>query len=63
MRDRQTADLAKRFLKDYAECIMAISKSIPTVVVNELVNDGEDVDTTIDWQAKDNVANAWRTAG
>jgi len=63
MGDRQTADLAKRFLKDYAECIMAISKSIPTVVVNELVIDGEDVDTTIDWQAKDNVANAWRTAG
>jgi len=63
MRDHLTADLAKRFLKDYAECIMAISKSIPTIVVNELVIDGEDVDTTIDWQAKENVANAWRTAG
>ncbi len=63
MRDRTTADLAKRFLKDYAECIMAISKSIPTVVVNELVLDGEDVDTTIDWQAKENVLHAWQSAG
>jgi hypothetical protein len=63
MRDRQTADLAKRFLRDYAECIMAISKSIPTVVVNELALDGQDVDTTVDWEAKENVATAWQTAG
>ena len=63
MRDRQTADLAKRFLKDYAECIMAISKSIPTVVVNELALDGQDIDTTVDWEAKENVATAWQTAG
>ena len=62
MRDRQTADLAKRFLKDYASCIIAISQSIPTVVVNELVIDGEDVDTTVDWKAKENVAQAWQSA-
>lgn len=62
MRDRKTADLAKRLLKDYAECIMAISKSIPTVVVNELALDGQDVDTTVDWEAKENVARAWQTA-
>ena len=63
MRDRKTADLAKGLLKDYAECIMAISKSIPTVVVNELALDGQDVDTTVDWEAKENVARAWQTAG
>jgi len=43
--DTTVADLAKRHLADYARCIMQISQVIPDVVLQELLDDGETVQT------------------
>ena len=43
--DTTTADLAKRHLADYARCIMQIVQIIPDVVLQELQDDGENVQT------------------
>ena len=43
--DTTTADLAKRHLADYARCIMQIVQIIPDVVLQELQDDGESVQT------------------
>jgi ferritin-like metal-binding protein YciE len=43
--DTTVADLAKRHLADYARCIMQISQVIPDVVLQELRDDGEAVQT------------------
>jgi len=43
--DTTTADLAKRHLCDYARCIMQIVQIIPDVVLEELQDDGESVQT------------------
>lgn len=41
--DQATATLAKRHLDDYASVIIDISRTIPVVVLQELLDDGENV--------------------
>lgn len=43
--DTAVADLAKRHLADYARVVMQISQAIPDVVLQELRDDGETVQT------------------
>jgi ferritin-like metal-binding protein YciE len=61
--DRDTAALAKSHLQDYAGTIMDISDAMPAVVLEELRDDGEKVNTDAAELARENATSAWRSSG
>jgi hypothetical protein len=58
--DQQTASLALRHLQDYARLIMDLGRAIPEVVLQELVDDGKSVDTSVASKAEQDVEQSWR---
>ncbi len=57
--DQTTAALAKRHLDDVAPLIVEISKAMPTVVLQELKDDGENVTITAAELSKMQTGDAW----
>jgi ferritin-like metal-binding protein YciE len=57
--DRSTAALAKRHLDDIAPIIVDISRTIPTVVLEELQDDGENVTITAAQLTEETSDQAW----
>ncbi len=57
--DQVTASLAKRGLDDVAPLIVEISKVMPSVVLQELQDDGENVVITAAELAKQNTTESW----
>jgi len=57
--DRSTAALAKRHLDDIAPIIVDISQTIPTVVLEELRDDGENVTITAAQLTEETSNQAW----
>lgn len=55
------AQLAERFLRDYAECVMSIGTALPAIVVQELRETGLDVDETTIGTSVSAVVEAWRS--
>jgi ferritin-like metal-binding protein YciE len=58
--DTTTADLAKRHLADYARCVMQIVQIIPDVVLRELADDGEAVQTGAATLIRQQTSEVWR---
>lgn len=58
--DAATAQLAQRHLEDYAPLVMRISKAMPEVVLQELADDGEDVQITAAQIAERDTERAWK---
>lgn len=59
LKDAATADLADSQLKNVTPIIVDISEYIPLVVVRELVDAGEVVDTSVGQEAVRNTQKAW----
>jgi ferritin-like metal-binding protein YciE len=59
LRDQQTADLALRLLKDVTPVLVRISELISNVVIRELADDVEGIDTSAADQARRNTQEAW----
>jgi len=59
--DTTVADLAKRHLADYARCIMQINQVIPDVVLQELRDDGEAVQTGAAELIRQQTNEIWKT--
>jgi ferritin-like metal-binding protein YciE len=59
--DSETAALAQRGLTDYAGLIMEIGRSIPEVVLQELADDGRQVDVSVAGKAEEIVERSWRS--
>jgi len=57
--DNETAALAKQLLADYTPLVMKIGKILPSVVLQELADDGETVVVTAAELAKEDSKNAW----
>jgi ferritin-like metal-binding protein YciE len=58
--DASTAQIAKRHLEDYTPLVMQISKEMPAVVLQELADDGENVQITAADLAEKNTQAAWK---
>jgi ferritin-like metal-binding protein YciE len=58
--DTETAAIAQRHLGDYAGLIMDIGRAIPEVVLQELKDDGQNVDVSVAAQAEQTVEQSWR---
>ena len=58
--DQPTADLAKQHLDDYAPIVVDIGKTMPTVVLQELRDDGEDVSVSAAATAERNTSSSWK---
>lgn len=59
LKHQPTADLAANTLKDITPVIVDISENIPLVVVRELTDAGEVVDTGVGQEAVQNTQKAW----
>jgi ferritin-like metal-binding protein YciE len=59
--DTTVADLAKRHLADYAKIIMQINQIIPNVVLRELAEDGETVQTGAAELIRQTSNEVWRS--
>ncbi|MGH2542732.1 MAG: hypothetical protein ACRDIB_08040 [Ardenticatenaceae bacterium] len=59
LESRTTADLAVRHLKELTPVLVEISEVIPNVVVRELTDDSEMIDTTVAGEATRNTQEAW----
>ena len=57
--DQSTASLAKRHLDDITPIIVDISKTIPTVVLQELQDDGENVSVSAAQLTEQTTGEAW----
>ena len=57
--DPTTAALAKRALDEYAPIVIAISKAMPGIVLQELRDDGEDVSLSAASLSEDETAKSW----
>ncbi|GAC1307393.1 MAG: hypothetical protein NVS2B3_10830 [Vulcanimicrobiaceae bacterium] len=57
--DTSTAQLAKRHLDDYAAIIVEISKAMPTVVLQELRDDGENVSLSAAQISEQQTGESW----
>lgn len=60
--DTATAQLAKRHLDDYAKVIVDISKAMPTVVLQELRDDGENVQVSAAHFTEQETGDSWRSS-
>ena len=60
--DRRVADVAERFLTDYAGAIERINEVMPGVVERELAKDGHQTDGSAVAATRDMVAKAWHSA-
>lgn len=60
--DTATAQLAKRHLDDYAPLIIEISKAMPTVVLEELREDGENVRISAAQISEQQTGESWSAA-
>src|SRR5665213_3407904 len=59
--DTTTADLAKRHLADYARCVMQIAQIIPDVVLSELADLGETVQTGAADRIRQETNEVWKS--
>ncbi len=59
LKDDATASLALGQLKDITPLITDLSEVVPLVVAKELIDNGENVDTTVGEEAKKNTQKAW----
>lgn len=57
--EKELADTALRHLKELAPLIMAVTKIIPEVVLEELAKDDASLDTSVAKQALENTLGAW----
>ena len=55
-----TANLAQSHLEDYARLVVRISKALPSVVLEELSLDGENVQITAAEVAARMTSDAWK---
>jgi ferritin-like metal-binding protein YciE len=55
-----TADIAIRYLRDYAEAVQRINQIIPGIVVWELRKDGHTVDDSAEQHSVEALNTAWR---
>jgi ferritin-like metal-binding protein YciE len=60
--NRQVADVAERYLTDYAGAIERINEVMPGVVARELANDGHQTDPAAVKATNAMVAKAWHSA-
>jgi ferritin-like metal-binding protein YciE len=58
--DAATAQLAQRHLEEYTPLVMQISKAMPSVVLQELADDGENVQVTAAQLAEGDTRKAWQ---
>jgi ferritin-like metal-binding protein YciE len=58
--DAATAELAQKHLEDYTPLVVQITKAMPAVVLQELADDGENVQITAAEIAEQNATQAWR---
>ena len=58
--DASTAQIAQRHLEDYTPLVMQISKAMPAVVLQELADDGENVQITAAQIAAQDTQKAWQ---
>ena len=63
LQDQGTASLALRHLQHYTPIIMELNQIIPSVVVEELKDDGLNVIEGSAQQAVNNTQNAWKPSG
>jgi ferritin-like metal-binding protein YciE len=61
--NRKVADVAARYLTDYAGAIERITEVMPDVVERELANDGHQTDKAAVGATREMVAKAWHAAG
>jgi hypothetical protein len=61
--NRQVADVAERYLTDYAGAIERINEVMPGVVARELAKDGHQMDDAAVGATRKMVAKAWHAAG
>ena len=59
LKHQPTADLADSTLKDITPIIVDISEKMPLVVVREIIDSGEVVDTSVGGEAVRNTQKAW----
>ncbi|WP_395753871.1 hypothetical protein [Prosthecobacter sp.] len=59
LKEQALADTALRHLKELAPLIMAVTKIIPEVVLEELAKEDPALDTSVAKQALENTLNAW----
>lgn len=60
--NRRVAEVAERYLTDYAGAIERINEVMPGVVARELAKDGHDTDTSAVAATREMVAKAWHSA-
>ena len=58
--DAATAQLAKSHLEDYTPVVIQITKAMPAVVLQELADDGENVQISAAALAEQNTQEAWK---
>jgi hypothetical protein len=59
LKEQALADTAVRHLKELTPLIMAVTKIIPEVVLEELAKDDASIDFSVAKQALENTLNAW----